>query len=208
MATKTIGLDQGVIERIERLKPDYLSLTAFCSLILDQHIKAQLANSQRNDYIHFQDNEILEQEESTGLDGWHQPSSHEKGLRETISTDKPKQKNYQFSIPDNLLWCQDELTKFWKEGKKKNKTENAANFLFMQLNKIKKAYGKETVLEQLELATAEGFQSITLNKYEQFKPNPATPKQEPEPKHPAYKVFKAPDPSEESTTNEILKDLI
>ena len=211
MATQTVGLDKEVVERIEAIKPKYLSLSGFIALYLDIIESGQVAGLTlpplQSPHLQHSLNKNQIDRRVEGLDGWQQPSSHE-GRREERKITTNKKKHFKFEIPQTLDFCKGDLETYWNEAKTGKKTAHAANFLFEQLHKIEKAYGQRTVLEQIALATAKGFESITLSQYEKFGLPSTTPKQEPEPKHPAYKVFKAPDPSEESTTNEILKDLI
>tara|TARA_R100001594_G_scaffold833_1_gene3413 strand:+ start:1036 stop:1671 length:636 start_codon:yes stop_codon:yes gene_type:complete len=211
MATQTVGLDTEVVERIEAIKPKYLSLSGFITLYLDIIESGQVAGLtlpplQSPHLQHSLNNNQIDRRVE-GLDAWPLPSSHE-GRREERKITTKKRTPYKFEVPETLDFCKADLETYWNEAKTGKKTAYAAKFLFEQLLKIKNAYGQSTVLEQIELATAKGFESITMNQYEKFGLPSATPKQEPEPLHPAYKVFKAPDPSEGPTTNEILKDLI
>ena len=165
----------------------------------------------------LQDNKnLLEQELETkqdvhGLRGCDLARPYEEDLRKELSNKKPKKKRYEIDVPPDLDWCKQRIFEFW-EVKKKNKTENAANFLFAQLNAIKEKYGEQVVLDQLELATAEGFQSITMNKYEKLGLPVANHKQtkEPEFKHPAYQEFKASDVYGDKgpTTNPVMQSLL
>ena len=116
----------------------------------------------------LQDNKnLLEQELETkqdvqGLRDCDLARPYEEDLRKELTNKKAKKTRYEINVPPDLDWCEQRILEFW-EVKKKNKTENAANFLFAQLNAIKEKYGEQVVLDQLELATAEGFQSITMN---------------------------------------------
>ena len=112
-------------------------------------------------------------------------------------------------VPKELEWCRKPLLEFWYEkGGKKSK--QAATFLFNQLITMTEKYGQQVVLDQLELATAQGFDSITVKNYEQFglTASKGTGKpQESELKHPASRVFTAKDGFAEPATNPVLKDL-
>ena len=165
----------------------------------------------------LQDNKnLLEQELETkqdvqGLRDCDLARPYEEDLRKELSNKKAKKTRYEISVPPDLDWCEQRILEFW-EVKKKNKTENAASFLFAQLNAIKEKYGEQVVLDQLELATAEGFQSITMNKYEKLGLPVANHKQtkEPEFKHPAYQEFKASDVYGDKgpTTNPVMQSLL
>ena len=165
----------------------------------------------------LQDNKnLLEQELETkqdvqGLRDCDLARPYEEDLRKELTNKKAKKTRYEINVPPDLDWCEQRILEFW-EVKKKNKTENAASFLFAQLNAIKEKYGEQVVLDQLELATAEGFQSITMNKYEKLGLPVANHKQtkEPEFKHPAYQEFKASDVygDQRPTTNPVMQSLL
>jgi len=112
-------------------------------------------------------------------------------------------------VPKELEWCRKPLLEFWHEkGGKKSK--QAAIFLFNQLITLTEKYGQQVVLDQLELATAKGFDSITVKNYEQFglTASKGTGKpHEPEFRHPASRVFTAKDGFTEPATNPVLKEL-
>jgi len=83
------------------------------------------------------------------------------------------------NIPHELEWCREPLLEFWREkGGKKSK--QAAVFLFNQLISLMEKYGERIVLDQLELATAKGFDSITVRNYEQFGTETNKPAQAPQ----------------------------
>ena len=71
------------------------------------------------------------------------------------------------SIPNDLEWCRKELLEFWNE-KGGKKSQQAATYLCNQLIKLAEKYGERVVLDQLELATAKGFDSISVRNYEMF----------------------------------------
>ena len=75
---------------------------------------------------------------------------------------------FKFVVPPDLDWCKEPLLTYWKEGKSGKKSKHAAALLFGGLRSISEKYGQPVVLEQLELATAKGFDNITLKNYEQF----------------------------------------
>ena len=123
-----------------------------------------------------------------------------------------KTKRYQFVVPDFLDWCQGDLTTYWKEGKTGKKTEHAAKLLFSEVEKIASNYSQSIALEQIALATANSWESITLKNYERFglAPNVSKQAKEPETQHPAYKVFKASDVYGDKgpTTNPVMQSLL
>jgi hypothetical protein len=117
-------------------------------------------------------------------------------------------KRFNFVVPPFLDWCQGDLTTYWKEGKTGKKTQHAAKLLFVEVEKIASNYSQSIALEQIALATANGWESITLKNYERFglAPNVSKQTKEPESLHPAYKVFKAPETG--PTTNPVMQSLL
>ena len=80
-------------------------------------------------------------------------------------------------IPPPVLECHlDLILAFW-DHKAGAKSEAAWKLLMTELCKIQERYGERIVRDQLELAAANRFKSITLKNYEQFGAVAATPKQ-------------------------------
>ena len=125
-----------------------------------------------------------------------------------------KTKRFKFVVPDALDWCQGDLTTFWKEGRKKNapKTEHAANYLFNEIEKIEKDFGRHTALNQIAQATANGWTSITHANAVRYASNIANDKQKQEDDnlHPSRKVYKASDfyGDKGPTTNPVMQSLL
>jgi hypothetical protein len=65
---------------------------------------------------------------------------------------------------------------FW-DHKAGAKSEAAWKLLLTELSKIQERYGERVVRDQLELAAANRFKSVTLKNYEQFGIKAATPTQ-------------------------------
>ena len=107
-----------------------------------------------------------------------------------------KKTRFKFStdlIPFELEFASSLIVDFW-HSKKKNKTEAAFNLLTGErgLMGIKNKYGEEPVKDQIILAIANGWQSITLKNYETFAKAKATSwNPEPTTGHPAQRVFTA-----------------
>ena len=108
----------------------------------------------------------------------------------------------------------DKILAFWKV-KKGSKSHQAFSLQLTELEKILDALGKDVLIEQLDSACLAGtWKQINYRRTVQFTEidNRKSPK--PEPKHPAYKVFK-PDDFESSllsdkgkTTSDLLGGLI
>ena len=70
-------------------------------------------------------------------------------------------------VPGCLFPHEDLIRSYWK-AKPKTKTQAAWDLLMRELTKIQDNYGDDVVRDQLVLAEAQRFQSITLKNYEQF----------------------------------------
>ena len=124
--------------------------------------------------------------------------SNTKKIPNSINKEKEnlKKKRFKFSadlIPFELEFASSLIVDFW-HSKKKNKTEAAFNLLTGErgLMGIKNKYGEEPVKDQIILAIANGWQSITLKNYETFAKAKATSwNPEPTTGHPAQRVFTA-----------------
>ena len=84
-------------------------------------------------------------------------------------------------FPACLEEFEQQITDFWKE-KKGSKSERAWTLLMKELSAIhahlnvsRSPANRERFLEQLELATANRWQSITLKNFKQFSDQPSTP---------------------------------
>ena len=107
-----------------------------------------------------------------------------------------KKKRFKFNsdlIPFELESASSLIVDFW-HSKKGKKTEAAFNLLMGEkgLIGIKKKYGEDAVKDQITLAIANEWQSITLKNYETFA-RTKTSSWNPEPTtgHPAQRVFTA-----------------
>tara|TARA_Y100001963_G_scaffold40578_1_gene56865 strand:+ start:1075 stop:1707 length:633 start_codon:yes stop_codon:yes gene_type:complete len=208
MATESVRIDDRVLEEALQRKPHYLSTTAFLSQIIDSSNKKEFASLTlpplQSPHHHPTINEERFERDREGLNE-SEANVHKGRERERKEN---KSKPYNFVVPDFLDWCQGDLTTYWKEAKSGKKTQYAAKLLFLEVEKIASNYSQSIALEQIALATANGWESITLKNYERFGLPPNVPKQakEPEPKHPAYKVFKAPETG--PTVNPVMKSLL
>lgn len=96
-------------------------------------------------------------------------------------------------IPFELESVSSLIVDFW-HTKKGKKTEAAFDLLMGEkgLNGIKKKYGEDAVKDQITLAIANEWQSITLKNYETFaKTKTSSWNPEPTTGHPAQRVFTA-----------------
>ena len=111
----------------------------------------------------------------------------------------PRKGSWKKEFPDCLAEFEQQITDFWKE-KKGSKSERAWTLLMKELSAIhahlnvgRSPANRERFLEQLELATANRWQGITLKNFKQFSEGTPGKAPEPEIKHPASNVFKASD---------------
>ena len=212
MDTTGIKLDTDVYNRMEAKKPRYLTTSGFIALLLDVHDKGTVAGLtlpplQSPQHTHPLREERIEREK----EGLNESEANVHKGRERERKEN-KTKRYQFVVPDALDWCKGDLTTYWKEGKTGKKTEHAAKLLFSEVEKIASNYSQSIALEQIALATANSWESITLKNYERFglAPNVSKQTKEPEFKHPAYKEFKASDVygDQRPTTNPVMQSLL
>jgi len=128
----------------------------------------------------------------------------------TSSTSKKKKsisiESIEDEIPAELAQHKALIAEFW-QAKKGSKGETAWNLLIGQLGKIQAKYGPTVCAEQLQLAINAPWQSITLQKMEQFMPKGATPAQA-EHKHPAAREFRNGRFVDEPATGGVLDGLL
>ncbi len=214
MDTTGIKLDTDVLNRIEAIKPRYIPLSSFIALLLDRVVNDEVANLtlpplQSPQHTHPLREERIEREKEGLNESEANVHKGRKGERKENKT-----KRYQFVVPDALDWCQGDLTTFWKEGRKKNapKTEHAANYLFNEIEKIEKDFGRHTALNQIAQATANGWTSITHANAVRYASNIANDKQKQEDEnlHPSRIVYKASDfyGDKGPTTNPVMQSLL
>ena len=210
MDTTGIKLDTDVYNRMEAKKPRYLTTSGFIALLLDVHDKGEVAGLTlpplQSPHHHPTINGERIERDREGLNE-SVANVHKGRERERKETTT---KRFNFSVPPSLDWCQGDLTTYWKEGKTGKKTQHAAKLLFVEVEKIAANYSQAIALEQIALATANGWESITLKNYERFglAPNVSKQTKEPEPLHPAYQVFKAPNQRQAPTTNPVMQSLL
>lgn len=110
--------------------------------------------------------------------------------KSSSSTSKKKKslsiESIEDEIPAELAQHKALIAEFW-QAKKGSKGETAWNLLIGQLGKIQAKYGSTVCAEQLQLAINAPWQSITLQKMEQFMPKGATAAQA-EVRHPASRT--------------------
>ena len=119
----------------------------------------------------------------------------------------PRKPPFEKRIPNLLKKHEKDILEFFAK-KPGEHNKNAWTRLMTGLMGIHQLDGDSAVEKQLKQGIEEGWRSITLANYKKWgKIKPKFQQQEPETKHPAYKVFSAEDGFGEPTTNPVLKEL-
>ena len=167
-----VAIDQAILDQLDQIRPQYMDRTTFINMKLDAALT--LGKPSRSLSSLSDDGEVLplkavnkekDVEISLRAEEAHIPA---KALKKV----KPAKE-----VPGCLFPHEDLIRAYWK-AKPKTKTDAAWNLLMRELTKIQDNYGDDVVRDQLVLAEAQRFQSITLKNFEQFGVKEAnTPKQ-------------------------------
>ena len=167
MKTTQVRIDTEVLQRLEGIKPRYITMTGFLSQIAEEHIdssfKLRKPSPASGDPKEAKGGEVSlnkedkERVRALSLEGMPIPPAQGKAI-------DPALEAHTTLIRD-----------FWRT-KKGSKGEQAWKLLQTGLTAIQAAYGDAVVKEQLELAINGRWQSITLANYEKFKPAAVTKK--------------------------------
>ena len=177
-----------LIKACEAKKPSWLSTTSF----VNEMISKGLATLDTCDTLKVPNERERETKKSEGT------LSNTKKVPNSINKEKEnfKKTRFKFSpdlIPFELVSLSSLIVDFW-HTKKGKKTEAAFDLLMGEkgLIGIKKKYGEDAVKDQITLAIANEWQSITLQNYETFaKAKTTSWNPEPTTGHPAQRVFTA-----------------
>jgi len=188
MTTNSVRIKHKVMQHCLAKKPSYMSMTAFVNYSLENHFLGLDAC----DTLKIPNERERETKKEGGI------LSNTKKVPNSINKEKEnlKKTRFKFStdlIPFDLEFASSLIVDFWhlKKGKK---TEAAFNLLIGEkgLIGIKKKYGEDAVKDQITLAIANEWQSITLQNYETFaKAKTTSWNPEPTTGHPAQRVFTA-----------------
>ncbi len=188
MTTNSVRIKHKVMQHCLAKKPTYMSMTAFVNYSLENHFLGLDAC----DTLKIPNERERETKKEGGI------LSNTKKVPNSINKEKEnlKKTRFKFStdlIPFDLEFASSLIVDFWhlKKGKK---TEAAFNLLIGEkgLIGIKKKYGEDAVKDQITLAIANEWQSITLQNYETFaKAKTTSWNPEPTTGHPAQRVFTA-----------------
>jgi hypothetical protein len=177
-----------LIKTCEAKKPSWLSTTSF----VNEMISKGLATLDACDTLKIPNGRERETKKEDGI------LSSTNRVPNSISKEKEnfKKTRFKFSadlIPFELVSLSSLIVDFW-HTKKGKKTEAAFDLLMGEkgLIGIKKKYGEDAVKDQITLAIANEWQSITLKNYETFaKTKTSSWNTEPTTGHPAQRVFTA-----------------
>ena len=177
-----------LIKACEAKKPSWLSTTSF----VNEMISKGLATLDTCDTLKLPNERDRETKKIEGT------LSKTKKVPNSINKEKEnfKKTRFKFSpdlIPFELVSLSSLIVDFW-HTKKGKKTEAAFDLLMGEkgLIGIKKKYGEDAVKDQITLAIANEWQSITLQNYETFaKAKTTSWNPEPTTGHPAQRVFTA-----------------
>ena len=182
-------LDADVIRRAQLAKPDYLPLTAFLNLLLDQTLSGvdtvtSLGERSRATPLNTLNKAVKEEEErahALPVEALRAEEAH-------IPLETAPKRKLNHDVDPELAEFDPLIRAYWK-AKPRNKTAPAWKLLMTECKKILAAHGHDVLTEQLQLAEAERWQGIKLSNYEKF--GAPAKGQEPETKHPAHQVFTA-----------------
>ena len=157
LAQLNFTIPDPLLKRLDAAKPDYLDRKGFLCLLLDQSLTASatLGKPSAETAAKPEQEKVL-------------PLNSLTTKEEKRSKDKNKAANYVFSVPPELEEVKADLLEYWREYKKGRKSRAAGGMLITGCQAILEKYGATVLKEQIQLACANNWQSITLKGYEQF----------------------------------------
>lgn len=191
MASRRVNLHiaEEFAQQIEAHKPRSLALSAFCALLIEEGLTGGVTYprtvSVRESLV---DTHQPQAQLTNEADLVRSASASEKSFKAVVppvvgdgvgreSEGTPRKgTSWKKTIPPVLACHSDLILAFW-DHKAGAKSEAAWKLLMTELSKIQERYGERVVRDQLELAAANRFKSVTLKNYEQFGINAATPTQ-------------------------------
>ena len=184
-----LHLAEEFAQQIEARKPRSLALSAFCALLIEEGLTGGLhyprTVSVRESLV---DTHQPQAQLTNEADLDRSASASEKSFKAVVppvvgdgvgreSEGTPRKgTSWKKTIPPVLDCHSDVILAFW-DHKAGAKSEAAWKLLMTELSKIQERYGERVVRDQLELAAANRFKSVTLKNYEQFGIKAATPAQ-------------------------------
>ena len=188
MTRQNTPIYKSLLQECKNKKPEWASTTSF----VNEMLAKGLATLDTQGTLKVPNERERKKEKREGT------LSNTNRVSNSINKEKEnfKKTRFKFSkdlIPFELQSLSTLISDFWY-SKKGKKTEAAFDLLMSEkgLLGIKKEYGEEATKDQLTLAIANEWQSITKKNYETFSKT-KTPSWNPEPTtgHPAQRVFTA-----------------
>ena len=191
MASRRVNLHiaEEFAQQIEAHKPRSLALSAFCALLIEEGLTGGVTYprtvSVRESLV---DTHQPQAQLTNEADLVRSASASEKSFKAVVppvvgdgvgreSEGTPRKgTSWKKTIPPVLDCHSDVILTFW-DHKAGAKSEAAWKLLMTELSKIQERYGERVVRDQLELAAANRFKSVTLKNYEQFGIKASTPTQ-------------------------------
>jgi len=189
MPQSTLKIDSGLLQQLKARTPEFMSVTAVVNLLVHNALNEIDSPTILGRALRPDPSKAVNKEEEERV------RAREAQLQEELVHKPAPKRKTSHSVPEELAIFEPMIRAYWA-AKPKTKTAAAWNLLMRELNKIHDQHGPDVVEEQLLQAEANRWQSITLKNYEQFgvkQPHRPGQAQEPEIKHPAYKVFRASD---------------
>ena len=187
MPTTPIRVDNDLLQRIEQVKPSFLSTTAFFQLLANDALNAQFdknplspltippyptlpqtEQSQSSKGVERENDNERKRVVVSGREGVELSLQAEEAHIEPAALEAVKRKPTTIrDIPPNLI-CHDDLIEACWKAKPKTKTQAAWNLLIGELTRMQERYGDSVLRDQLKLAEANRWQGVTVRNYEQF----------------------------------------
>ena len=187
MPTTPIRVDNDLLQRIEQVKPSFLSTTAFFQLLANDALNAQFdknplspltippyptlpqtEQSQSSKGVERENDNERKRVVVSGREGVELSLQAEEAHIEPAALEAVKRKPTTIrDIPPNLI-CHDDLIEAYWQAKPKTKTQAAWNLLMGELGRMQERYGDSVLRDQLKLAEANRWQGVSVRNYEQF----------------------------------------
>ena len=181
MKTTQVRIDTEVLQRLEAKRPRYISTSAFLSQTVESALNSRVDETPKGSLqpskghhtpkpaveISERSEEQPYKEVSLRAEEAHVETEALEAVRAPAGL-KRSQVTRAIDPAYQSLQCHaDLIEEFWR-AKKGRRSDRSWVLLLNGLTAIQAAYGDRVVREQLELAAANGWSSITLANYEKF----------------------------------------
>ena len=169
MPTTTIRVDSDLLQRVESIKPKYISTTGFFQLLAEQALDTSFTLAEPRGPQRGTDSQGWSPSKSSSLNKRDKDvdvslRAEEAHVSAAAIHSPPRRTN---EIPGNLFAHEELIRNYWKV-KPKSKSPQAWTLMTNQLTKLQDLYGDSVVRDQLIQAEANRWQNITVLKYEKF----------------------------------------